>query len=492
MAEVARGLRRLATGGSVRLRTTVGATLVVAAALAVGAIVLIGIVDRSLTNEVLASVRMRAADLSAMAASGTLPARIVAEEADDELIQVLDAEGRVIAASGDLRGAPAVARLADGEWTETGIPNDDERFLVIAAGATGTDGAIQLLLGRTLEPVAEATALVAGLLAIGLPIMLAVVWITTWQVVGRALAPVERMRREVDAISAAQLHRRLAVPGTDDEIARLTRTMNGMLDRLEAAQARQRQFVADTSHELRSPIASIRQQAEVAGAHPDRTEIAPLAASVLADALRLQALVDDLLLLARADERTLALRAEEVDLDDLLFDAAARRRTVTGPRLDVSGVTAVRVLGDEKALRRVIDNLLDNAVRHARTAVAVTLTGHDRTALLRIEDDGPGIPERDRARVFERFVRLDEARGRGEGGVGLGLAIVAELVRAHAGSVRALDGRLGGGCLEVALPMAPDETGAFSGASGTAGYGDGGPGESVHADTTDRTGESPP
>lgn len=456
-----------------------GATLVVATALVVGAIVLIGIVERSLTNEVLASVRMRAADLSAMAAADTLPARIVAEEADDELIQVLDPDGRVIAASADLRGAPAVARLADGEWTETGIPNDDERFLVIAAGARGANGPIQVLLGRTLEPVAEATALVGGLLAIGLPIMLAVVWITTWQVVGRALAPVERMRREVDAISAAQLHRRLAVPGTDDEIARLTRTMNGMLDRLEAAQARQRQFVADTSHELRSPIASIRQQAEVAEAHPDRAEIGPLAASVLADALRLQALVDDLLLLARADERTLALRAEEVDLDDLVFDAAARRRTATGLRLDVSGVTAVRVIGDQKALRRVIDNLLDNAVRHARSAVAITLGGAGGNAVLRVDDDGPGIPERDRERVFARFVRLDEARSRGEGGVGLGLAIVAELVRAHAGSVRALDGRLGGVCLEVILPARPGETDAFSGASGATGYGGDGPAGSV-------------
>jgi signal transduction histidine kinase len=439
--------------GSVRLRTTVLATVVVAMALAIGALAFVGIVERSLTNEVLASVRMRAADLGIMAEAGTLPTRIVTEEADDEFIQVVDSDGEVVASSPDLRGAPPLARLDAGEWTVTGVPNDDERFLAYAVAARSGPDDIQIILGRTLEPVAEATALVARLLAVGLPLMLGFVALTTWLVVGRALRPVERMRREVDGISARELHRRLETPPAGDEIARLARTMNGMLDRLEASQARQRQFVADTSHELRSPIASIRQQAEVALAHPDRVEIGPMADSVLADSLRLQGLVDDLLLLARADERILDLRARAVDLDDIVFAEVAHRRSSPGRvGIDLAGVTAVRVLGDERALRRVVGNLLDNAVRHAATRVAISLQQLDGTGVLRVDDDGPGVPEAERSRVFERFVRLDEARARQSGGVGLGLAIVSELLLVLGGHVRVLDSPLGGARFEVRMP----------------------------------------
>ena len=160
---------------------------------------------------------------------------------------------------------------------------------------------------RSTETVTEATAAVSGLLAVGLPLLLVVVGATTWVLVGRALAPVEAIRAEVDAISAADLHRRVPDPPAGDEIGRLARTMNRMLDRLEQAQARQRRLVADASHELRSPVATIRQHAEVALAHPGRTTTTELAATVLAEDLRLQRLVEDLLLLTRADEHTLAL-----------------------------------------------------------------------------------------------------------------------------------------------------------------------------------------
>jgi signal transduction histidine kinase len=230
-----------------------------------------------------------------------------------------------------------------------------------------------------------------------------------------------------------------------------------MLARLEASQTRQRQFVSDTSHELRSPIASIREQAEVAHAHPDRVETDAMAASVLADALRLQALVEDLLLLARADEQTLELRGRPVDLDDVVFDEVKQLRPASELHIDVSAVSAARVTGDEAALRRVVRNLLDNAVRNASAQVAVSLAEVDGVARLRVDDDGPGIQSSDRERVFERFVRLDEARARESGGVGLGLAIVVELVREHAGSVVATDSPLGGAGFEVSLPATSGE-----------------------------------
>ena len=361
----------------------------------------------------------------------------------------------MVAASAGLGGEPPVVRLEAGESATTAVPFDDERFLAHAVAARSGDDDYRILVGRTLEPVAEATRLVAGLLTIGLPLVLAFVALTTWLVVGQALAPVERMRAQVDAIGARELDRRIETPRAEDEIARLARTLNRMLARLEASQARQRQFVADTSHELRSPIASIREQAEVGLAHPDRVELEAMAASVHADALRLQALVDDLLLLARADELTLELRSRPVDLDDLIFAEARPPRPETGPSIDVSAVSAARVLGDEASLRRVARNLLENATRSAMRRVVVSLTAADGVARLRIDDDGPGIPPADRERVFERFVRLDEARARGSGGVGLGLAIVSEVVRQHGGSVAVLEAPIGGARLEVELPLAP-------------------------------------
>ena len=371
-------LRDLAARGSVRLRTTLAAMVVVAVALLVGAVAFIGIVERSLTAEVLTSVQTRAGDLVALVESGVPLDRLIDEQADDEFIQVVDADGEVVSASPGLGGEPPVVDLEAGESATSDVPFDDERFLVYAAAAQAGGEPYVIVLGRTLEPVAEATRLVAGLLTIGLPIVLAFVALTTWVVVGRALAPVDRMRAQVDAIGAHELDRRVETPPADDEIARLARTLNRMLARLEASHARQRQFVADTSHELRSPIASIREQAEVALAHPGRIEIEPLAASVHADALRLQALVDDLLLLARADEQTLELRSRPVDLDDAVFAEARSMRRATGPEIDVSAVSAARVIGDEASLRRVVRNLLENATRSASRDVVVSLSDRRR------------------------------------------------------------------------------------------------------------------
>ncbi len=451
-------LGNLATRGSVRVRTTLVAMLVVAVALLIGAVAFVGIVERSLTAEVQASVGTRAADLATLVESGTPTDRLVEEHvADDEFIQVVTDDGDVVAASAGLGGEPPVIGLDAGEWTTTDVPFDDERFLAYTVAAQSGDDAYRIIVGRTLEPVAEATRLVAGLLTVGLPLVLAFVALTTWLVVGWALAPVDRMRAQVDAIGAGELDRRVQMPHSEDEIARLGRTLNQMLARLEASAARQRQFVADTSHELRSPIASIREQAEVALAHPERMAIEAVAASVHADALRLQALVEDLLLLARADERTLELDARPLDLDDLVFDEARRASPETGPRIDVSAVTAARVMGDGTGLRRVVRNLLDNAIRSAAGRVVVSLAAADGMARLRVDDDGPGIPEADRVRIFERFVRLDEARTRETGGVGLGLAIVAELVREHGGSVVATEAPIGGARFEVALPLAPPD-----------------------------------
>ena len=251
------------------------------------------------------------------------------------------------------------------------------------------------------------------------------------------------------------MQRRVPVPPARDEVARSAETMNRMLDRLHEGHESQRRLVSDASHELRSPLASIRQHAEVARTHEDRFSVGELSGVVLADSLRMQKLVDDLLLLARADERSPRLRRRPVDLDDVVFEEARRLRDETDLRIDTSAVSAGRVSGDGTALRRIVRNLGDNAARHARTTVAFRLEERRGRAVLHVDDDGGGIAAAERERVFERFVRLDEGRTRDAGGAGLGLAIVAELVAAHGGAVTVDDSPIGGARVTIALPAHP-------------------------------------
>jgi signal transduction histidine kinase len=455
--------------GSVRVRTTMAAVAVVGVAMVVGAVVMVVVLRSTLTREVRAAARLRAEDVAAVLAAGAGsgaadPGTLAVDDAEELLIQVLDGGGRVVAASPNAEGRPLVARLRPGSSAEVEVPaggpmDEGGEFLAVATGVDTPHGRRTVLVARSTEALDEAVAAVGGLLAVGLPLLLAVVAVTTWVVVGRALAPVEAMRAEVDEISAVALHRRVPDPPADDEIGRLARTMNRMLGRLEQAQARQRRLVADASHELRSPVATIRQHAEVALAHPGRTSASELASTVLAEDLRLQRLTEDLLLLTRADEQSLALRRRPVDLDDLVFEEARRLRDATGLRVDTAAVSAGRVAGDAAGLRRVLRNLGDNAGRHARERLALSVAERDALVVLAVDDDGPGIPEADRERVFERFVRLDGARARDDGGSGLGLAIVSELVAAHGGTVVAAASPLGGARVEITIPRLADPEG---------------------------------
>ena len=452
--------------GSVRVRTTVAAVVVVGLAMVVGALVLVAVLRDTLTREVRNAARLRGQDVAAVLAagpeaeSGPGAGPLAVDDPEELLIQVLDPDGRVVRASANAAGLGPVARLRPGESVEVQAPPgagvEGGDLLAVASGADTPEGPRTVVVVRSTETVAEATAVVSGLLGVGLPLLLVVVALTAWVVVGRTLAPVEAIRAEVDSISASELHRRVPDPPADDEVGRLARTMNRMLVRLEQAQSRQRRLVADASHELRSPVAAIRQHAEVALAHPGRTTIAELAATVLAEDLRLQRLAEDLLLLTRADEQTLALRRRPVDLDDLVFEEARRLRDATGLRVDTTMVSAGRVDGDAAGLRRVLRNLADNAARHARGRLAFAVAEHDGVVRMEVDDDGPGIPEPDRTRVFERFVRLDEARVRDAGGSGLGLAIVAELVAAHGGTVVIAPSSLGGARVQVTLPRLGD------------------------------------
>jgi signal transduction histidine kinase len=438
-----------------RSRLILIGTAGLAAGLALGGILLVLVVRVVLVRAVDNSARQSANDVADVLHAGTLADPI--PTAGTQFIQVLDASGRVRAASvGSDRLVPLLhtpdemARARRGEV----VTVDADRLglageLRVVATTEGND---TILVGVPDSAVAESVATVRNALFVAYPLLVGGLALIAFRVVGATLRPVEALRRGAEEISAAQVGR-LPVPPGDDEIRRLAVTLNHMLERLEAARVRQRAFVADAAHELRSPIASLRTQLDVA-AHVG--EAAPVI-DLQTDVERLARLADDLLLLARADEADSGLvRLESVDLGDLLAQVAAG----AGGRVPVKVGDAIPtwVRGDPLALRRIVDNLAANAVRHATSQVQLVTWRRAGRVGFTVSDDGPGIPAADRERVFDRFTRLDDARNRDDGGAGLGLSIVRELVRLHDGTVRLEDAQPGLRVV-VSLPALPEETG---------------------------------
>lgn len=440
---------------TVRFRATAAATLVVACALVLGSAVLVMLLRASLERNVGTAAELRAQDIAAAISNGSDLRQIPVRDEEDSFVQVIDPSGVVVLSSSNVEGEGPIAVLEPGDRaTAESVPVGEgtDSFSVVAREVTTPEGPLLILVGGSLEQVSSTTADVAGYLGVGVPLLLLVVGFTTWHIAGRALRPVETIRSEVADISASEFARRVPVPATKDEIARLALTMNEMLDRLSDSHDRQRRFISDASHELRSPITTIRHQAEVAYAHPEGVEVRDLAESVLLENLRLEQLVEALLLIARADEQTLALTRRLVDLDDLALEEATRLRETTGLRIETAKVSAARVEGDAAMLRRSLRNLCNNAVRHARSVVSFDVRTSGDDAIIAVVDDGAGVPVGDRLRIFERFTRLEEARDRDSGGSGLGLAITSEIVAAHGGRIAVTDAPRGGARFEIVLP----------------------------------------
>ncbi|MFD8255487.1 sensor histidine kinase [Streptomyces werraensis] len=480
--------------GSVRSRATLGATLVVAVALVAAGTALLLSLRSNLTGEAGTRAERSAQAVASELAARTPLGKLSGLDAEDTPVQIVDEDGVLLAASEDLERisgtgtsevTPAPSRSdGDGRDDRDGPDHSDDRDDdrdddeslepgEIAQGASYTNGtatvdgdtedyrfaAVEVEtpdLGRltvhagaplAAEHSAVGTALTAML--IGFPLLLGVVAGVTWLVTGRALRPVEGIRREMAAITASEdLRRRVPEPATHDEIARLARTTNATLAALETSVERQRRFVADASHELRSPIASLRTQLEVAAAHPDLLDLD----GAVEDTVRLQNLAADLLLLARLDagERPAGTR---VDLAALAREEAAGRRRVTVE------AEPVEVSGSRGQLGRVLANLLDNAERHARERITVTVRREGGEAVVGVADDGEGVAEADRERIFERFVRLDAARSRDDGGAGLGLAIARDVAVRHGGTLTAGAAPAGGALFELRLPLAGSDRG---------------------------------
>lgn len=452
----------------VRARTVGAAVAVVGVALVVGGGLLLVLLQHSLTSSVEGAARQRATDVAGLVAddpanlddalgrdrgSGHAPGQI----GEPVVVQILGSAGRVRASSRALDGRPALpgARTQrPGSIGRLRLPGDDDPWALavrdVPTGATH----IRVVAAASLRGVEQTVHTTAIFLATGLPVLLALVGAVTWHTAGRSLAPVEAIRAQVMRITSGTLAERVPEPGTSDEVARLAGTMNAMLDRLERAHAAQRRFVADAGHELRSPLAALRSAVEVRMAGDG-----PTARLLLGEVDRLSSLVDDLLLLATADEAEPSPGDDDVDLDDLLA-REARRLSASGTVTVAADLAPVRVRGDPRQMERVVRNLVANAARHARSRVWLACRADGPDAVVTVDDDGPGVAPADRARVFERFTRLDEARARDGGGSGLGLAIVREVVVAHGGTVT-VTGRAAGAGLP---PDAPTEESAPAGA----------------------------
>jgi signal transduction histidine kinase len=426
-------VRRLT--GTLRFRITALATLAVAVILGLGGVALVATQRSQLTESVDDGLRAQARTLRAVVARGDRSSGLPGFGGEDFAARVLTPGGRVVAVSSD------------------GIERD-EGVRVHTLRVASPDGPRVIRVEASLEDVEESVAALTRSLVLAIPVVVLLLAGLVWWLVGRTLRPVESIRAEVARIGGRDLDRRVPVPRREDEIARLARTMNTMLDRIEDSHRRQERFVADAAHELRSPLTRMRSELEVDAAHPDAADAASTRESVLDETIALQRLVDDLLHLARSDGGAVPAVSVAVDLDDLVIRETRRLRAGARVTVDVGGVSAAQVMGDPEQLARAVRNLADNAVRHAATRVTFTLVETDSVARLTVADDGPGIPADARERIFDRFARLDEARTGDDGRTGLGLAITRDIVEAHGGTV-AVDGAPPPGArFVVTLPLA--------------------------------------
>ncbi|MGV0744687.1 HAMP domain-containing sensor histidine kinase [Mycolicibacterium sp. XJ870] len=442
----------------VSARSAAVAGSVVFVALTVAGAVLAAVVYRTLLAGVESAAVHRLGQIAAaLEADGPqrLDPALLATDRRVLAVQVMTAAGEVVRRSPSAPAAPLIPIEEIEPGLQIGIPEHASPFgqIQFSSGTVETRGGrYVVLVGEGTDAVVSTVEAVAIALAVWTPIVMAVSAGATFVLVRRSMRSVDQIRSRVADISTSDLAERVPVPDSRDEIAALAQTMNEMLARIEAGHTAQQRFVADASHELRSPLTTIISALEVAADHPELLDDQLAISTLMPEAQRMRTLVDDLLLLARADEHGLAMSRDDVDLDDLVGWEAEKLRRETS--FDVhADVRPTRVTGDAIALARVLRNLVDNAARHADSLIEFAVHPDGDHAVISVGDDGPGIPASDRLRVFDRFVRLDPDRSRRGGGSGLGLAIVAEVVAAHHGTLRIDDRPAGGTRVTVHLPL---------------------------------------
>lgn len=465
----------------VRARVTFATVGVLAIIVTFGALAIVALVHQSLISSLDASALTRARDVSALlmhsAAQATLPTPVDGSS----LVQVVDRTNTVISASTNVLGEPPILSRSPSAIHDTfvtlqtlPIGNQSQSFRVATHPATLPGGPGWVYVATLLSHVDTATSTLSWSLAAAVPSLIVIVALTIRSAVGRSLKPIESIRRQAAAIGLDP-SQRVPVPGSRDEVSRLAVTVNHMLDLLEASALKQKRFIGDASHELRSPLATLRAQVDVALNPLTRSDALAALRAVQVQALRMSSLIDDLLFLARTDEGRQRDDLEPVDLDEIVIDEFHRMEQLGQVSVRLVDLQAVRTAGRRGDLARLVRNIGDNAVRHARSTVSISLTEMGGDAVITIANDGIPIPAEDRLRIFDRFTRLDPARARsaaGGSGSGLGLAIASEIAASHGGRITTESpDRDDGAVFVVSLPVRPTGTGALDEADARYGQG---------------------
>jgi signal transduction histidine kinase len=439
----------------------VAAVAVVAVAILTGGLLLLLTLESALISGTESALHTKVQDVAALiysqdAAEASLAVASAVKK--DPAVQVIDSTGKVIGASeprlarrplSALRPPPGAAATAQVSAPEL-LGDADEHYLVVL-GVDDEGQKFWVVASQTIRPQTDAVRTVMWFLLLAMPLLLGVVGLAVHFLVGRSLRQVDRIRSQVSHIGAGRLSERVDVPPTRDELQALATTMNSMLDRLETADQKQRQFVSDASHELRGPLTTLRTGLDIAIADPTGDTWQGMQPILIEETHRLQALVEDLLSLSKADDEGLAVRRRDVDLDDVLA-SELRQLNATSKHRIVAHIVPVKVQGDPVRLGQVFRNVLDNAERHATGTIVARLTVTAPDVVVTIDDDGLPIPVADRERIFGRFVRLDEGRARQQGGSGLGLAIARGITEAHGGRLTTTETAQGWCRFEICLP----------------------------------------
>ena len=436
----------------VRTRAALAATAIVAMATTIGSGWLVLNQQNMLIRNLDASAQLRLSDIQTSLTDKMLPQEITTTGDDSGFVQLLDSQGRILSSTNNIRGEsaliipPALATLKVQNVLHVNrviAAFDNVSFRIIGKRVIVRDKPYSILIGYSLQKTQGSIEYLKKLLLTLNLVIFLFVYSATWFVTGRALKPVEMMRSEVAQLTARELSKRVSMPKSDDEIGRLGKTLNSLLDRLELSDQKQRRFVSDASHELRNPLAGMRTQLEVDLMYPDVIRTSEMRASLLQSTLRLQELTEDLLVLAVSDGNKTQIPQSSVALGMILRNEVESFNFSPDVLVDVSMVNDVTVQGNESQLRRVFINLLENANRFATSSIQVSLSRCEDKVVLELMDDGPGIPLADAGRIFERFSRLDNSRSRSQGGSGLGLAIAKEIVLAHNGEIELAHDRKG-------------------------------------------------
>ncbi|MBF8189698.1 HAMP domain-containing histidine kinase [Nonomuraea sp. K274] len=405
------------------------------------------VMPANLYGEVNARVELAVREVARDARMGRLPP-VLDVPWRVQLIQVVSEDGQVLGSTRALRGFPRLSSFRPAKpeiiySDEHTLPHsrDKGEYLVMAMRTHTPDAPVIVYGAGSLRDVNRTLIWLRAVVFLGTPVMLLIVGGTTWIVAGLALRPVERIRSELAEITLQDLSRRVPEPGTGDEISDLAATTNHTLDRLQRSAETQRRFVADASHELRSPITALRTQLEVANACPDETDWRETGAHALAAADRLTNITNELLMLARLDAGA-AVPRSVVEMCRLAEDQVRRRQDCRVP-ICLNECPPAPVFGTLTQLDRLLTNLLDNATRHARSKIDLDVAVKVDRVVITVTDDGEGIAPEDRERVFERFTRLKAARDKEKGGTGLGLPLSREIAMAHGGTLTIADHRPG-------------------------------------------------